>query len=152
MPPSRAQAQVHVVEGRPFLFTLYLANEVTVHPTLSEKAEEVLAKHIGGMLNPPASAERLAALGEFGAQEVVVQGRGWNEVAVDLVLPGLGWVAVTGSGTCTLSVRLPHPVRVVTREPLLPDESWKKSAVKYNGATWIDKRGNAKRPIRSAKL
>lgn len=142
-------ARVHMRSGRPFLFTLYLANAVTVHPTKTDKVDEMLAKHVGGMLTPPASSERLAALGEFEEHEVRVAGRGWNEVAVDLVLPGLGWIAVTGAGVCTVGVSLPRPVRVVMREPLLPEESWKKSASKFTGTKIIDGKGNAKRQARS---
>jgi len=92
---------------------------------------------------------RLAALGGFEEHEVRVAGRGWNEVAVDLVLPGLGWIAVTGAGVCTVGVSLPRPVRVVMREPLLPEESWKKSASKFTGTKIIDGKGNAKRQARS---
>jgi ribosome biogenesis GTPase A len=142
-------ARVHMRSGRPFLFTLYLANAVAIHPTRTDKVDDVLAKHVGGMLTPPASAERLAALGEFEEHEVKIQGRGWNEVAVDLVLPGLGWIAVTGAGECTVGVSLPRPVRVVTREPLLPEESWKKSASKFTGSKIIDGKGNTKRPARA---
>jgi ribosome biogenesis GTPase A len=142
-------ARVHMRSGRPFLFTLYLANAVAVHPTRTDKVDEVLAKHVGGMLTPPASAERLAALGQFEEHEVRIAGRGWNEAAIDLVLPGLGWIAVTGAGECTVGVSLPRPVRVVTREPLLPEESWKKSASKFTGTKIIDGKGNTKRQARS---
>lgn len=74
----------------------------------------MLEKHVGGMLSPPASLERLAELSPFTEQACLflvyalsspcpkdllqqvfkVVGRGWDEPAVDLVLPGLGWVSV----------------------------------------------------------
>jgi len=144
-------ARIHMREGRPFLFTLYLANAVAVHPTKREKVDEMLAKHVGGMLTPPSSLARLEELGEFEEHVVEVSGRGWNEVAVDLVLPGLGWIAVTGSGSCSVGVELPKPVRVVTREPLLPDEGWKKSSSKFTGSKLIDSKGNTKRVARARK-
>lgn len=144
-------AQIHMRAGRPFLFTLYLANAVAVHPTKTEKVPQVLEKHVGGMLTPPGSAERLEALGELEEHQVNIEGRGWNEVAIDLVLPGLGWVAVTGVGTCTVGVSLPKPVRVVTREPLLPEENWKKTASKFTGSKLVDGKGNAKRQARARR-
>ena len=58
----------------------------------------MLERHVGAKLTPPASAEAYAALGAFDEQSVDVYGRGWEEAAMDIVLPGLGWVAVTGSG------------------------------------------------------
>jgi len=35
---------------------------------------------VGGLLAPPASAERLAELGAFVEQSFTVHGRGWDEV------------------------------------------------------------------------
>ena len=141
-------ARVHMLTGRPFLFTFYLANAVRLHPTDSAKVEAVLAKHAGGLLAPPASFERLAELGEFGRHEIHVPGRGWDEAALDVVLPGLGWVAVTGAGECTIAVELPQPTTPRTREPLIPSEKGKgarASMVKFTGSKLRDKRGNAKR-------
>ena len=138
-------ARVHMREGRPMLFTCYVANAVRLHPTDSSRVDEVLAKHAGGMLAPPASLERLEELGEFVEQEFHVRGRGWNEAAVDLVLPGLGWVAVSGSGDCTVGVSLPRGVSALAREPLVPHENKKKSYAKFTGAKLRDARGNTKR-------
>ena len=144
-------ARLHMEEGRPFLFTFYLANDVSIHPTSTAKVEDVLEKHAGGMLSPPASYERLQELGEFGATKFEISGRGWDEAACDIVLPGLGWVAVTGSGRCAISVELPEPVRALRREPLIPSEEGKgikgtkKSYVKFTGSKLKDGRGNRKR-------
>jgi len=138
-------ARLHFRSGLPFLFTFYCANDVSLHQTATEKVEEVLAEQIGGMLSPPASAERLAELGTFEEQTFEVEGRGWQEVAVDLVLPGLGWVAVTGCGSCTVGVSLPAPLRALQREPILPSESTKKTLVKFTGSKLVDKKGHMKR-------
>ena len=144
-------ARLHMKAGKPFLFTFYLANDVTIHPTSTGKVDEVLQKHAGGMLSPPASYERLQELGTFDTTTFEIAGRGWDEAACDLVLPGLGWVAVTGSGSCTVSVDLPQPVRAIRREPLIPSEEGKgargikKSYVKFTGTRLRDGRGNRKR-------
>ena len=73
-------ARLHMREGLPFSFTFYIANAVPIHPTTSDKAAATLAKHVGGLLAPPASAERLAELGAFVEQRFTVRGRGWDEV------------------------------------------------------------------------
>jgi len=141
-------ARVHMRSGRPFLFTFYLANAVKIHPTDSSKVEAMLEKHVGAMLAPPASYERLAELGEFHETTLEVEGRGWNEAAVDVVLPGLGWVAITGCGECTVSVELPGAVEAISREPLISSEGGKgarRSQVKFTGSKLRDKRGNSKR-------
>mmetsp|Transcript_16818 Transcript_16818/g.36437 ORF Transcript_16818/g.36437 Transcript_16818/m.36437 type:complete len:654 (-) Transcript_16818:297-2258(-) len=138
-------ARVSVHSGLPFLFTFYMANSISIHPTATDKVDAVLEKHLGGLLDPPSSIERLGELGEFGEELFSVKGRGWNEAAMDVVLPGLGWVAVTGCGSCEVSVRMPNPIRALTREPLLPSESTKKTMVKFTGSKLKDKRGNTKR-------
>ena len=67
-------------------------------PTSTSRADDVLEKHAGGLLSPPASLGRLRELGDFGETTFDISGRGWDEAACDIVLPGLGWVSVTGSG------------------------------------------------------
>jgi hypothetical protein len=38
---------------------------VKLHPTDSSRVEEFLEKHVGGLIGPPDSPERLAELGPF---------------------------------------------------------------------------------------
>ena len=102
------------------------------------------------LLAPPASYERVLELGTFGETDFEIAGRGWDEAACDIVLPGLGWVAITGSGACTVRVGLPDPVKALRREPLIPNEGGgakglKKTYVKFTGTKLRDGRGNRKR-------
>jgi len=139
-------ARLTMASGLPFSFTFYIANAVPIHPTTADKAEATLAKHVGGLLAPPASAERLAELGPFHSQTFHVRGRGWDEVATDLVLPGLGWISVTGSGECSVAVSVPPGVEVSSREPMLSGaEHYRKTGVKFTGTRLTTKRGHTKR-------
>ena len=139
-------AQLHMRSGRPFQFTFYLANAVKVHPTATVKVGATLEKHVGGLLSPPASRERLDELGAFREETFTLKGRGWDEVATDLVLPGLGWVSVTGCGECTVGVSVPESVQVTRREPMLPDgRTFRKTQVKFTGSKLTDKKGHARR-------
>ena len=52
-------------QGRPFYFTFFISNEVKLHPTDSARVEDFLNKHVGTLVTPPASPERLAELGPF---------------------------------------------------------------------------------------
>jgi len=62
-------ARVHFISGLPFLLTFYLANAITIHPTPTAKVEAMLEKHVGGLLAPPSSFERLSQLEPFIEQD-----------------------------------------------------------------------------------
>jgi 30S ribosome assembly GTPase len=120
--------RLDMVAGRPFLFTFYLSNEVKLHQTATERADEFLQKHVGDLVFPPFSAERVAEIGPLVPRELEVQGNGWKTSAVDIVISGLGWVSVTGALNCTVRVMAPESVGVRLREPLMPYETWDTTA------------------------
>lgn len=93
--------------------------------------------HVGGLLAPPFSAARHVAVGVSDVGHPVrVKGQGWKKSAIDIVFPGLGWVAITGAGECHIEAfgsRAVDPAAaVVTREPLLPFEA-RTSGVRFTG-------------------
>ena len=126
-------AKVELIgDCKPFLFTFFVANAIKLHPTDSSKADDFVEKHVGEILTPPLVAERMDALGEFESHEINVEGMGWKEAAADVVIMGLGWVAVTGAGTASVRISVPRGVGVSLRPPLMPFDIWDATA-KYTG-------------------
>ena len=88
------------------------------------EADAFVAKHTGGLLTPPFAPERAAELAaQLVTHDIDVQGCGWGEASCDIVLSGLGWISVTGAGSCKIRVVAPAGVMIVQREPLMPFEA-----------------------------
>eukprot|EP00956_Cyclotella_meneghiniana_P016241 scaffold25564_cov75-Cyclotella_meneghiniana.AAC.1 len=118
-------AKVELVgDCKPFLFTFFVANEIKLHPTDSEKADEFTAKH--------------AEIGEFEYHEIDIEGNGWKEAAADITLRGLGWVSVTGAGIAKVRIGVPKGIGVSVRPPLMPFDVWEATA-KYTGGRAVRK-------------
>mmetsp|Transcript_20334 Transcript_20334/g.45212 ORF Transcript_20334/g.45212 Transcript_20334/m.45212 type:complete len:280 (+) Transcript_20334:779-1618(+) len=116
-------ATVELVSGRPFFFTFFVSNAVQMHPTDASKAAEFVQKHVGGLISPPASLERLEQLGPFVSQELEIEGDSWRRSCYDIVIAGLGWVAITGPGIARVRVTVPEGTAVGVRPSLLPFEA-----------------------------
>ena len=58
-------AKIELLDSRPFFLTFFVSNEIKLHPTDSLKADEFLQKHIGTLVFPPSSMERLQELSPF---------------------------------------------------------------------------------------
>jgi hypothetical protein len=109
-----------------------------LHPTDSLRADSYLAKHTGGLIFPPASPERLAELGPFKSEEFVIDGDGWTRSSTDIVIPGLGWIAVTGVGSVKVRVTVPDETEISLRPSLLPFEA-QHSTVSFTGSKIVKK-------------
>ncbi len=59
------------------------------------------------------------------------------------MVAGLGWVAVTGPGTCKVKVTVPKGTDVVLRDPLLPFEA-KFTTASFSGGRIIKKSSKPK--------
>lgn len=116
-------ARIEVLAGRPFFFSAFVSGEVKVHPGKADGGAAFTARHTGGLLTPPFKPDRAAALGVWSEQVVEVSGAGWKTASVDVVLSGLGWVALTGVGDMTLRVATPGGVGVFVRDALMPYET-----------------------------
>lgn len=129
-------AKVEVIgDTKPFLFTFFVANEIKLHPTSSDKSDEFIKAHAGTMLTPPfePGTERMEQIGEFESHIFDIEGSGWKEAAADITLTGLGWVAVTGAGTAKIKLSVPKGIGVAVRPPLMPFDVWE-VASKYTGS------------------
>lgn len=138
-------AKVELTAGRPMFLTFFTSSAIKLHLTSSLKADEYIQKHIGELIFPPASLERLQAIGPMEKTVVDVNGSGWDKSDCDIVLPGIGWVAVTGPGECKITVTAPKQTVVSLRPALLPYEA------KYSTASYTGMRMNIKSGKRGVK-
>eukprot|EP00934_Nitzschia_sp_Nitz4_P005431 Nitzschia sp. Nitz4//scaffold58_size112336//20502//22410//NITZ4_004019-RA/size112336-augustus-gene-0.17-mRNA-1//-1//CDS//3329554947//5421//frame0 len=137
-------ARVEVIgDSKPFLLTFFVANGIKLHPTDSERVDNLLQNHVGDWLTPPSSPERLMELGEFDTHILDIEGDGWRQAAADISLTGLGWVAVTGVGSVKLKISVPKGIGVAVRPPLMPFDIWE-VASRYTGSKAVRKVGRTK--------
>lgn len=123
-----ALARIDQVNG-PFSFvTAFFSSDVTLHVCRTTRVSELMDRKVGEFLYPPHSAEACQKLGPLVRHRVEVFGggdRAWD----DIVIAGLGWVAISGFGSKELDVWVPEGVKVFRRPSLLPQE------VKHRGVT-----------------
>ncbi len=83
---------VVAIPGSSVYVTAYVSDELTSHMGKTEGAEERRAKHVGGLLVPPCSPERLEEMGELVAREVSVEGDSWTQHSKDVAVAGAAGV------------------------------------------------------------
>ncbi|WP_027417708.1 ribosome biogenesis GTPase YqeH [Aneurinibacillus terranovensis] len=105
-------ARVDFVKGENQSFVFYVSNGLNIHRTKLERADEIYANHLGEMLSPPGkeAAESMSRLEKFTFK--VPPGD------FDLVISGLGWVALHGSGA-NVAVYVPKGVTASLRPSLI---------------------------------
>lgn len=105
-------ARLDYVAGGRRSFTCYVANELPIHRTKMEKADELYKNHVGDMLTPP----RKEQLGTF--PSLVRHEFSIKEAKTDIVFSGLGWVTVNEPGAKVVSY-VPKGVHVFLRKSLI---------------------------------
>ncbi|CAJ1327962.1 unnamed protein product [Effrenium voratum] len=146
-----ALARLDFVQGRPFQFTVCVSEKVKIHRTRIDKAARICQEWAGEELTPPLSSKRFSQLLPFQPQRFELTGNGWDEACMDIVFPGLGWVAITGCGDCVVEAHAPEGVEVMSREPLLPHEA-KWTGVKYRGFPgWYKIKGRSTRGFETGR-
>ncbi|WP_100402287.1 ribosome biogenesis GTPase YqeH [Bacillus sp. FJAT-42315] len=105
-------ARFDYVSGGRRSFTCYLSNELMIHRTKLEKADELYKNHAGELLTPP----RPEQMDEF--PELVRQEFRIKEGKTDIVFSGLGWVTVNEPGALVVA-HVPKGVSVFLRPSLI---------------------------------
>jgi 30S ribosome assembly GTPase len=93
-------------------FTCYLSNELNIHRTKLEKADELYKNHVGELLTPP----REEQVNEF--PELVRYEFSIKEPKTDIVFSGLGWMTVNEAGA-KIAAHVPKGVQVMLRKSLI---------------------------------
>jgi len=126
-------ATIQMETGKPFYVTLYLSKQIQIHPTRADNVDNFVSKHAGTLLTPPFDPQRFQDLRPFQDHRFRIRGIGFNHASVDIVISGLGWVSLTGSGLCDLKVSAPKGVSVFVRDPLMPHGYRKGKTAKFTG-------------------
>jgi ribosome biogenesis GTPase A len=128
-----AMVRFDMTDGRPFFLTVFVSPNVTVHVTDTLKTEALLQKHAGGLFTPPFTPDRHEVFRlQSTPKTFALQGAGWMQSAQDIVIPGLGWVSVTGCGPVSFDVYTPVGLTPTIRPPLLPFET-RRSTKRFHG-------------------
>ncbi|MCM3588854.1 ribosome biogenesis GTPase YqeH [Mesobacillus maritimus] len=93
-------------------FTCYLSNELNIHRTKLENADELYQKHAGEMLTPP-RREQMDEFPELVRYEFTIK-----EPKTDIVFSGLGWITVNDAGA-KVAGHVPKGVQVFLRNSLI---------------------------------
>lgn len=105
-----AVARFDYIQGERSSFTCYFANELKIHRTKLEKADEFYQKHKGTLLQPP-TAENMQDLPPLVRREFTIK------EPMDIVFSGLGWIAMHQPGK--VAAWVPEGVDTVIRPKII---------------------------------
>lgn len=106
-------ARLDFVQGAPQSFVIYISNEIPIHRTKLEKADQLFQEHAGELLSPPSkdTLEKLPAM----KKHFFSIPKGEKK---DIVISGLGWITLQGEAA-KLEVQAPKGVAVQLRQSLI---------------------------------
>ncbi|MFC4404049.1 ribosome biogenesis GTPase YqeH [Gracilibacillus xinjiangensis] len=93
-------------------FVCYFSNQLMIHRTKLEQADEFYEKHVGELLQPP-SKETLEKLPALTKQTFKI-----GHEKTDIVIPGLGWITVPEGGI-TVTMHAPKGIHLSIRQALI---------------------------------
>ena len=105
-------SRLDFVEGGRQSFICHVSNDLYIHRTKIEKADELYNEHLGELLYPPGDQTK-KELPKLIGHELRIK-----EDKMDIVFSGLGWVTVSGKGT-TVKAYAPEGVGVSIRKSLI---------------------------------
>jgi hypothetical protein len=105
-------ARMDFIKGTKQPFVCYFSNELEVHRTKLEKADDLFQNHAGELLSPP-NKETIAQLPPLTDKSFHIE-----EDKTDIVFPGLGWITLESPNT-TITAHSPEGVRVTSRRALI---------------------------------
>lgn len=113
-----AVGRIDYEEGeKPATFTVWAAGTVPVHRSHISLADGVLQSHRGGILRPPLKPIDLPLVSLEPVEHFPAS---TNQACIDIVWPGIGWVAINGKGRVRVRPWSLPGATVREREPLLP--------------------------------
>lgn len=104
-------ARFDFVKGERQTFVCYFANDIPIHRTKLENADDLYARQVGELLTPP-NAETLKKL-----PALVKNSHRIEAGYTDIVFPGLGWIMVL-DGDVTVNAHSPQGVSVTIRQSI----------------------------------
>lgn len=104
-------ARLDFIKGDKQPFVCYFSNELPIHRTKLENADELYANHLGELLAPP-NEKTLETLPELIGSAYRITGN-----KTDIVFPGLGWVSLSGNDV-TVVAHSPKGVGTSIRKSL----------------------------------
>ncbi|MRH43052.1 ribosome biogenesis GTPase YqeH [Aquibacillus halophilus] len=93
-------------------FVCYFSNQLSIHRTKLENAENLYKDHLGELLSPP-NSETMEKLPALKSQSFRLK-----ENKTDIVFPGLGWVTIP-EGNTTVTAHSPEGVSISIRPSLI---------------------------------
>lgn len=93
-------------------YTCYFSNELSIHRTKIEKADELYKNHAGELLQPPRKDD-MDTFPPLVRHEFRIK-----EAKTDIVFSGLGWITVNDRGA-TIAAHVPKGVSVFLRKSLI---------------------------------
>ena len=107
-----ALARFDFIKGDRSAFTVHVANDLPIHRTKLEKADDLYKNHKGELLAPP-TAQYIEQLPELVRHEFSIK-----EPKTDVVISGLGWITVQHSNV-VVAAYAPKGVEVFIRPSLI---------------------------------